>query len=239
MSVEDVPPPVDEDDVSANADEEDEDDDAEHHCGGGDHHGHAHAATAPSGTKKTKKSGFAIHAAFLHALGDCVQSVGVIAAGVFIYFANLSAFGVPTSPTSIYNLADPLSSIFFAVITLRMTKKLILDILAILMESTPQSVDYQDLARALARIPGVESVHDLHVWSLAADYTACSVHLVANNHVEVLHQAQRICSRRFHIQHHTIQVDPVAHGSDNCHHGGSCAVPTSILIDTTTALSSD
>jgi solute carrier family 30 (zinc transporter), member 2 len=176
---------------------------------------------------KPQKKGFAIHAAFLHALGDCVQSLGVILAGIFIYAANLTQHGTPSTAHSYYNLADPLSSIVFAFVTLKMTKNLIYDILAILMESTPTSVDYPRLAQALADIPGVVSVHDLHVWSLAQDFTACSVHLVANNHVEVLYEAQQICERDFHISHHTIQVDPVESGSGRCGHrneGGCMSV---------------
>ena len=107
-----------------------------------------------------------------------------------------------------------------------MTKRLTYDLLAILMESTPQSIDYNALHDALLAIDGVESLHDLHVWSLAADYNALSVHLVANHHnVEVLHEAQRIVEKQFGISHHTIQVDPIEHGSDKCHAMGNCASP--------------
>lgn len=185
-----------------------------------DDHGHSHGGH--------KASGFAIHAAFLHALGDCVQSLGVILAGIFIYVANVAQHGTPSTAHSYYNLADPLSSILFAIVTLRMTKNLIYDILAILMESTPTSVDYPKLAQALANIPGVTSVHDLHVWSLAQDFTACSVHLVANNHVQVLYRAQQVCEEEFKILHHTIQVDPEESGSGRCGHrnDGGCMTVT-------------
>jgi solute carrier family 30 (zinc transporter), member 2 len=196
------------------------------------HHHHniiGPSSSAPSArddrtASKKKRSGFAIHAAFLHALGDCVQSFGVIAAGIFIYVANVARFGKPVTAHSYYNLADPFSSILFAIVTLKMTKNLIYDILAILMESTPISVDYPKLAAALADIPGVLSVHDLHVWSIARGFTACSVHLVANNHMEVLHEAQKICEDDFHISHHTIQVDSEENGSGRCGHrnGGGC-----------------
>lgn len=222
-----------EEEDEAEEEDDDEADDDEHSHSHDDDHGHSH--DSPCGSKgsrkhkKKKKSGFAIHAAFLHALGDCVQSLGVIIAGIFIYVCNVTKFGVPSSAHSIYNLADPLSSILFAVITLKMTFKLIFDILAILMESTPESVDYKGLSTALQGIDGVVSVHDLHVWSLAQDFTACSVHLVANNHVEVLFEAQRICEKEFGIGHHTIQVDPVAHGADRCAHVLGCAAQAPVV----------
>ncbi|ORC84099.1 putative metal-ion transporter, partial [Trypanosoma theileri] len=114
-------------------------------------------------------------------------------AAAFIYIANRIEFGVSSSPYSLYNLADPLCSLLFAVVTLNMTRPLISDLLGILMESTPPGVDYNALNNALLSIDGVVSVHDLHVWSLSADYTALSVHLVADNAELALRKAQYVC----------------------------------------------
>ncbi|PWU96803.1 putative zinc transporter [Trypanosoma cruzi] len=173
--------------------------------------------------KKKSKKGFALHAALLHALGDCVQSAGVIFAGVFIYFANKHAFGVPSYQYSIYNIADPLCSLFFAVVTLNMTRPLLGDLFGILMESTPPGIDYLALNQALLSIEGVVSVHDLHIWSLSSDYVALSVHLVADDAAKALRKAQYVCEVLFGIRHTTIQVDAVANGADLCQ--GSCASP--------------
>ncbi|KAG8347764.1 putative Cation efflux family [Trypanosoma vivax] len=188
-------------------------------------HGHSHddAQSAQIGhgtacsSKNLKQSGqgFAVHAALLHALGDCVQSLGVIAAGAFIYMANQRAFGTPSNPHSIYNLADPLCSLLFAVITLNMTRPLIGDLLRILMEGTPPGINYEELKNVLLCIDGVVSVHDLHVWSLSSDYMALSVHLVADNKEETLREAQRLCAA-FGIEHTTIQVDAVEDGANRC-----------------------
>lgn len=174
-----------------------------------------------------RKSGFALHAALLHALGDCVQSVGVILAGAFIYLANMAVYGVPSYRFSIYNLADPVCSLMFAIITVNMTRSLLGDLLAILMESTPAGIDYEAVHRSLMSIDGVESVHDLHVWSLAADYIALSVHLVAANPKVALRKAQRICADRFGITHTTIQVDSVEDGADFC--ADTCRSPTTLM----------
>ncbi|CAC9520782.1 zinc transporter-like protein [Leishmania infantum JPCM5] len=190
----------------------------------GHDHGHGHGYLAESGGGIGSHKGFAVHAAILHAMGDCVQSIGVIFAGSFIYFSNLAYYGNHTYEHSLFNLADPFCSVMFALITLSMTKALLMDLLSILMESTPASVDYYALETALQQIGGVASVHDLHVWSLSAEYVSLSVHLVADNAAEALQKAQHICKEHFGIGHTTIQIDSVAVGTAGC--ASACASPT-------------
>jgi zinc transporter 2 len=163
-----------------------------------------------------------LNSAFLHALGDCVQSVGVICSALFIWIGNYNRYGAPSSATSVYNLADPLSSIFFGVITLYWTRPLMMELVGILMESTPPGIDANEVAQKLWQIPGVVGVHDLHIWSLTAEKPSLSVHLVATNHVATLEQAQKICES-FGISHHTIQVDDVDVGEDRCGSNIGCA----------------
>ena len=161
----------------------------------------------------------ALNAAFLHALGDSVQSVGVVLAGVFIWVQNHRHYGTPAVRQSLYNLADPVSSLFFAVVTLYTTKSLLAQLLGILMESKPEGVDYAKLERELLRVKGVASLHDLHVWSLSGDTIALSVHLVASNQGEALAAAQRVC-RKHRIEHTTIQVDGIEVGDSQCSFSG-------------------
>lgn len=198
------------------------------HEDGGHSHGHSHGhgdEHAEHGSQEKPRSGLAINAALLHALGDCVQSFGVILAGCFIFFANNWVYGVHSSAYSLFNLADPMCSILFAVVTLRMTTGLLRDLLGILMETTPGRIDYQVLERALLAIDGVVSIHDLHVWSLSSDYIALSAHLVTDDAELVLRKAQEICRSRFNIDHTTFQVDNVESGNRLC--PGNCS-PTEI-----------
>ncbi|CCW71991.1 unnamed protein product [Phytomonas sp. Hart1] len=180
---------------------------------------HEHSHGENKGSKKPK-IGFALNAALLHALGDCVQSVGVIIAGLYIYLANRYSHGVSSYKYSIHNLADPISSILFSVITLKMTLALLFDLINILMESTPSGIDYDVLKATLLNIKGVRSVHDLHVWSLSADNISLSAHLVAEENEDILNKAKALCLHRFGISHTTIQLDGVENGASLCE--GSC-----------------
>lgn len=188
-----------------------DDDDHGHSHGGKDH---AVAMGDPAAAPPPKPS-LALNAAFLHALGDSVQSVGVILAGAFIWVANNRQYGSPSNAYSWYNLADPACSLLFAIVTLYTTKGLIKELLNILMESTPEGINYGKLRSELQAIPGVVSVHDLHVWSLTANTVSLSVHLVSDKHQSALERAQQVCAS-WGITHTTIQVDSVKVGDENC-----------------------
>ncbi|CCW69623.1 unnamed protein product [Phytomonas sp. Hart1] len=169
------------------------------------------------------KIGFALNAALLHALGDCMQSIGVILAGLYIYIANRYSHGVPSYKYSIHNFADPISSIIFSVITLKMTFSLLYDLINILMESTPKGTDYDVIKTSLLNINGVYSLHDLHIWSLSADNISLSAHLVINNNEnsrDILNKAKEVCIYSFGLSHITIQIDEIGTGDSTCE--GSC-----------------
>jgi cobalt-zinc-cadmium efflux system protein len=136
-------------------------------------------------------------AALVHVLGDLLGSVAAIAAGLIIYF------GGPL-------VADPLLSMFVAALILRSTFGVLRETTFVLLDSVPHGVDYQKVGLSLAQIPGVLSVHDLHVWSMVPGRSAMSAHVLVDD-IErwpvVLHQARYILRRDFKIDHITLQPE--------------------------------
>ncbi|GIL04262.1 cation transporter [Betaproteobacteria bacterium PRO7] len=136
-------------------------------------------------------------AAFIHVLGDLLGSVAAIAAGLIIYF------GGPL-------VADPLLSMFVAALILRSTFGVLRETTFVLLDSVPHGVDYRKVGLSLAQIPGVLSVHDLHVWSMVPGRSALSAHVLVDD-IErwpvVLHQARHILRRDFKIDHITLQPE--------------------------------
>ena len=197
------------------------------HGHGHDHghdHGHSHGSVNGDcsghdhGEKpeKKKKKNLNIQGAFLHALGDCIQSVGVIIAAGIIWGYNKKMYDTPTHPHSWGNLADPCCSILFGIVTLYTTVGLFKELLGILMEGTPQGINFVEVMDSLHAIEGVESVHDLHIWSLTAENVVLSVHLVADTkQCHILKEAQKVCAK-FGIEHTTIQIDPLEVNVTNC-----------------------
>ncbi|GAB4483767.1 MAG: cation diffusion facilitator family transporter [Burkholderiaceae bacterium] len=136
-------------------------------------------------------------AAFIHVLGDLLGSVAAIAAGLIIHF------GGPL-------VADPLLSMFVAALILRSTFGVLRETTFVLLDSVPHGVDYKKVGLSLAQIPGVLSVHDLHVWSMVPGRSALSAHILVDD-IErwpvVLHQARYILRRDFQIDHITLQPE--------------------------------
>jgi cobalt-zinc-cadmium efflux system protein len=136
-------------------------------------------------------------AAFIHVMGDLLGSVAAIAAGVIIYF------GGPV-------VVDPLLSMLVGGLILRSTFGVLRETTLVLMDSVPAGVEYSRVGGTLAQLPGVVSVHDLHVWSMVPGRSALSAHVLVDD-IErwpvILHQARYILRRDFEIDHITLQPE--------------------------------
>jgi len=138
-----------------------------------------------------------IRSAFLHVIGDLLGSVGAIVAAILIM-----AFG--------WDLADPIASVIVAALVLLSAYRITRDSVHILMEGTPAGYDADQIREELSEIPGVQNVHDLHIWSLSSDLPLLSAHLMLNDAVDgpaVLNRARHILTEEFGISHITIQLD--------------------------------
>jgi cobalt-zinc-cadmium efflux system protein len=130
-------------------------------------------------------------------MGDLLGSVASIAAGVIIYF------GGPF-------MVDPLLSMLVGGLILRSTFGVLKETTFVLMDSVPEGVEYGRVGTTLAQLPGVLSVHDLHVWSMVPGKSALSAHVLVDD-IErwpvILHQARFVLRRDFQIDHITLQPE--------------------------------
>lgn len=136
-------------------------------------------------------------AALIHVMGDLLGSVAAIVAGLVIVLTGWMPI-------------DPILSIVVAALILRSTWRLLRQTSDVLMERVPAHLDYAAIGQALAAIPGVRDVHDLHVWSMGADEVALSAHMGVESGEawpRVLAEAQRRMRERFAIRHLTLQPD--------------------------------
>ncbi|XP_061526888.1 zinc transporter 4 isoform X2 [Phycodurus eques] len=137
-------------------------------------HGHAHphgtaaasgSQSAGSGHNQRPRGSLAVRAAFIHALGDLLQSVGVLIAAYIIRF----------KPD--YKLADPICTYIFSVLVLFTTVRIIRDTTVIVLEGVPRHLDTVRIKEDLLKLEAVQSVDELNIWALTADKTAALVHL--------------------------------------------------------------
>jgi cobalt-zinc-cadmium efflux system protein len=138
-----------------------------------------------------------LRAAWLHVLTDALGSAQAIAAAILIW-----RFGWPW--------IDPVASILIALLVIYSSWSLVSQSVGVLMEGTPAHIDVDAVRGALAGLPGVEDVHDLHIWTITSGFVALSGHLVVNgaaNAAEVLERADARLADRFGIRHSTLQLD--------------------------------
>ncbi len=85
-----------------------------------------------------------------------------------------------------------------------------------LLEATPAHIPIAEVEAQMRRVPGVDSVHDLHVWTITSGFVAMSGHVQARGRSsgEVLHDLQRLLRDRFGVEHATLQVEQCDHAGD-------------------------
>ncbi|KAK7092774.1 zinc transporter ttm-1-like [Littorina saxatilis] len=144
-----------------------------------------------------------VRAAFIHVVGDIIQSLGVLVAALIIKFKQDEK----------YRLADPICTFVFSLLVLCTTINVLKDTLRIIMEGVPQGVDFEQLRSVLMSLDSVVSIHNLNVWALTMDRNALSVHLAVDNSInsdEVLKEAT-VALKRHRFYHVTIQVEKYNH----------------------------
>ena len=104
-------------------------------------------------------------------------------------------------------IADPITTLVFAVIIFISSLKILKDCVFVLMEATPDGFVLEDFEKEMLEIEGVEEIHDLHVWTLSVGKHAMSAHLyTSKNEAFVLNKVTSLC-RSHGIYHTTVQIE--------------------------------
>jgi cobalt-zinc-cadmium efflux system protein len=142
-----------------------------------------------------------VKGAYLEVVADTAGSAGVLLAGVLVWVTGDSWW-------------DTLIALAIAVFVLVRAVMLGREVLAVLGQHAPAGMDPADVADALADVPGVADVHDLHLWTLTSGMHVATAHLVTtadgDSHA-VLDSARARLTRDFGIAHATLQVEPADH----------------------------
>lgn len=137
-----------------------------------------------------------VRGALLHMLSDALGSAGAMVAAVFVMN------GLPA--------ADAVMSLLIGVLVLLGTWSLLRESAAVLLEFSPKGLRVADIEQALGELSDVESVHDLHVWSLDGKSPILSAHLELRTEGKagvVLRDAERLLKERFGVLHSTLQIE--------------------------------
>jgi len=146
------------------------------------HHGHNHSLNQ--------------RGAYLHILSDLLGSVGAVVAGVVILATG-------------FVRVDPIVSLFISVLILGSAWRLVKESTDVLLEAAPPHINLSDVHDCMASIPGVASVHDLHVWTVTSGVIAMSGHLVVQNPADNQRVLEAVQERlgTMGIGHVTVQME--------------------------------
>lgn len=145
--------------------------------------------------------------AYLEVWADMLGSIAVIAGAGIIHFTG-------------WRIVDPILAVLIGLWVLPRTWTLLRDAGNVLMMGVPRSVRMEEVRTALLSHPGVESVHDLHVWALGSSEPSLTAHVVhrADQDPEALRRGlAHMLHQRFDIDHSTIQMEQTpceAHACD-------------------------
>ena len=147
------------------------------------------------------KESLNVKGAYLEVVADTVGSLGVVVAGALVTWTRQTWW-------------DTAIALAIAVFVVVRAVALAREVLAVLGQHAPAGVEPTEITAALAALPGVGDVHDLHVWQLTSGMNVATAHLVTSEQGtthEVLDRARQELETRFGIAHATLQVEPADH----------------------------
>jgi cobalt-zinc-cadmium efflux system protein len=137
-----------------------------------------------------------LRSAYVEVVSDAISSIGVIIGGVTIWLTG-------------WFLIDPLLSAGISAFIIWRTWALLTQAVHVLMEGVPTHLDAKEVGQAMAGVPGVKGIHDLHIWTITSGLDSLSSHVVVpvgGDRDEVLERLQSLLRDRFGIDHVTLQI---------------------------------
>ncbi|HON77553.1 MAG TPA: cation diffusion facilitator family transporter [Spirochaetota bacterium] len=148
---------------------------------------------------KTREQSLNLRSAFLHLLYDTISSVAVVVTGIVLWFTNIV-------------ILDLVVSVLIVVMIFFSSLDIIREAMRIFMQGAPKGIDPGEVHEALLELPGVGSIHGLHIWSVNSTEVFLSCHVCLDQEVspdsdDVIHRVNHFLEEHYHITHTTIQVE--------------------------------
>uniref|UniRef100_A0A8B9DDS4 Proton-coupled zinc antiporter SLC30A8 n=1 Tax=Anser cygnoides TaxID=8845 RepID=A0A8B9DDS4_ANSCY len=148
-----------------------------------------------------------LRAAFVHAIGDLFQSISVLISALIIFF----------KPE--YKIADPICTFVFSIFVLATTITILKDILIVLMEGAAKGLTYDAIKARILAVEKVESVHNLHLWSLTMNQTILSAHVATadtEDSQKILKDITQALFEHYSFHSITIQIESGEDQKQDC-----------------------
>lgn len=138
------------------------------------HRDHNHSKPKKAGKGGHSHQNLNMRGVFLHVLGDALGNVGVMLTALFVKFSPNHEWSAPFT-----NYADPTISLVITIIIFSSALPLVKSASKILLQGVPKGIALDEVKEDIASIPGIESVHELHIWQLS------DVKMIASLHIQI------------------------------------------------------
>ena len=139
-----------------------------------------------------------VRSAFLHVVTDAVSSMAVIAASVVIFVTGAV-------------MVDSILGAIIGVIVLYSAIRVVKESVRILLEFTPEDIDFDELVEAIEAIEGVEGVHNVHIWTLCSHINVFDAHIYTTepdmSRIEEMKRCIKGRLERYNIKHSTLEFE--------------------------------
>jgi cobalt-zinc-cadmium efflux system protein len=148
---------------------------------------------------KNRKGSLNLKAAFVHLFYDMLSSIGVIIAGLIIYF------------TGKY-FVDIIISLLIVGMIIWSSVGIIIESGRIFMQGSPMGVDTREVLESISTVEGVRSVHGLHIWSINSNEIFLSCHICVDNLAErgtdsIISNINAMLESKYEIKHTAVQAE--------------------------------
>lgn len=162
--------------------------------------------------RKASHGSLNVKAAFWHIIGDTLSSVGVIIAGIIILITG-------------WYIVDPILAVIIGIVILWGAFRIVKEAADILLESVPGHLRIEEVTAAIKELPGVEDMHDVHIWTITSGIYALSAHLsiedqTVSQSADIVVKVNEILAGKFNITHTTLQLE-----CKSCPTGLVCNLP--------------
>ena len=138
-----------------------------------------------------------VKGAYLEVWADMIGSLGVIGGALLIRWTG-------------WTWVDPIVAVAIAIWVLPRTWTLLRDATNILLEGVPARLTLNSVRGAISAVPGVTSLHELHIWSMSQDDISLTAHVSVAPEAatdEVRKAIEAVVEREFDITHLAIQME--------------------------------
>jgi len=148
-----------------------------------------------------------VKSAVLHFVGDVFSYAGVVLGGIVLHFTG-------------WLWIDPVISIVFASIILRGAFKMLKESFWILLEGVPSNFNVDQISKDMESVPGVHSVHDVHIWGISAEEVMLTAHAVVEEQPvseghDLLHEVKKVLREKYGIWHSILQLETINYQEKN------------------------